>query len=411
MSKKNRNAARARDKPVQQRSEAAENWFLSVEARETLTIPGYTRLCDNPEVKMAVNWIASRVSAMTIHLMENTDRGDVRIRDELARKVDVEPNPDMTRKTFISGIVRTLFIEGEGNQVTIPITRKGLLDELRPIPASHVSFTDNGFGGDGYSVAVNGVQFKDAEVLHFVMNPDPERPWIGSGFRVALADVVQNLKQAAATKKGFMSDKWKPSVIIRVADFPDMSKTGRRKVLDEFMGPSSAGEPWIVPSDVMDVQTIKPLSIQDLALNDCVLLDKKTVASMFGVPLYAVGAGPFNKEEHNNAIRGVVMDVAQIIQQEMTRKLLVSPRRYFRLNPRSLYAYEMKELASIGDLLSSHGIMNGNEVRDWIGMTPVPHLDEFKALENYIPLEMIGVQKKLKGGEKDDDGNGTSDTK
>lgn len=59
------------------------------------------------------------------------------------------------------------------------------------------------------------------------MNPDPDRPFIGTGFRVTLSDVVSNLRQAAATKKGFMADKWKPSVIIRVADFPDMSKEGR----------------------------------------------------------------------------------------------------------------------------------------------------------------------------------------
>lgn len=407
MSKKNRsNQPRARDKPPKQRSGAAENWFLSVEARDTITVPGYTRLSDNPEVKMAVNWIASRVAAMTIHLMENTDTGDVRIHDELARKIDIEPNPRMTRKTFIAGIIRTLFIEGEGNQITLPITKNGYLEELRPIPASRVSFSDDR-DDEGYTVLVNGVPFHDTDVLHFVMNPDADRPHMGSGFRVALADIVTNLKQASATKRGFMTEKWKPSIIIRVSDFPDMTPEGRKKILDEFAGPTSAGEPWIVPSDVMDIQTVKPLSLQDIAINDGVLIDKKAVAAMIGVPLYVVGAGAYNKEEYNNAIRSTVMDVAQIIQQEMTRKLLISPRRYFRMNPRSLYAYELRDLASIGKSLASDGIMNGNEVRDWIGLPPVEHLSEFKALENYIPLEMIGVQKKLKGGEQDnaDDGS------
>lgn len=387
--KRRRTIPKARDEP----SSKAEKWFLSVDARETLTVPGYTRLSDNPEIRMAVNWIADRVSSMTIRLFENTDDGDVRIRDELSRKIDIEPNPHMTRKTFIAHIVRTLYLEGDGNQITLPVTRHGFLECLKPIPPSRVSFTDD---GDSYAVLIGGQRFDPDEVLHFVMHPDPDRPYMGTGFRVTLSDVVSNLKQAAATKKGFMADKWKPSVIIRVADFPDMSKEGRRKILDEYMGPTEAGEPWIVPSDVMDVQSIKPLSLNDLAISDSVLLDKKTIAGMFGVPLYAVGAGSFNAEEHNNAVRASVMNVAQIIQQEMTRKLLISPRRYFSFNPRSLYAYSLRDLATIGDTLSSHGIMDGNEVRDWIGLSPREGLGELKALENFIPLEAIGFQKKLK---------------
>lgn len=51
---------------------------------------------------------------MTIHLMRNTEDGDVRVRDELARKIDITPNRYTTRAGFVHWIVRTLYLEAMG---------------------------------------------------------------------------------------------------------------------------------------------------------------------------------------------------------------------------------------------------------------------------------------------------------
>jgi hypothetical protein len=43
--------------------------------------------------------------------------------------------------------------------------------------------------------------------------------------------------------------------------------------------------------------------------------------------------------------------------------------------------------------------MRRNEWRDWMGLEPDEEMDELLALENYIPADRLGDQKKLTGGE------------
>lgn len=361
---------------------------------------GYTPLNRNPEIVAAVDTVARLIGSMTIHLMRNTPDGDVRVQDELSRKIDINPNQYQTRFELMYWVVRTLMLEGNGNAVVWPKTENGYLRELIPIPAASVSFSPSGWG---YTIAINGATFDPGEVLHFVLNPDPNYPWKGEGLRAPLSDVAKNLSQAAETERGFMSSKWKPSLIVKVDALNDefSSKEGRAALLDQWVASNEAGAPWLIPSDQFSVEQVRPLSLSDLALSDMVQLDKRTAASVVGVPAFVMGVGAFNRDEWNNFIRSRIMPLAASIQQTMTKTLLYSPDLYLRFNPRSLYSYDMRDMAAVADDQYIRGIMTGNEVRDWLGLAPIEGLDQLVILENYIPAGMIGDQKKLNqtGGE------------
>ena len=397
MSKKQkRSRPQARAEPTQKRSVA----FVSSADWDSIVSLGYTSLAHNPEIVSAVDTIARLVGSMTIQLMENTEDGDIRIKDELARKVDINPNSYMTRSNFVQWIVKELFLDGDGNVVVWPDTRRGILRDLVPIPPSLTAFIPDGWG---YKVIISGREYSPDKILHFVLNPGSYYPWRGDGYRVVLGSVANNLKQAADTEKGFLNSKWKPSLIIKVDALTDeFSKPeGRQKLLDSYIATQEPGTPWLIPAENFSVEQVKPLTLSDLALVDMVSLDKKTVAAILGVPPFVLGVGDFKRDEWNNFINTRIMPLARMIEQELTKKLLYSPTRFFRFSSRSLYNYDLRDMAEVADEQFVRGIMTGNEVRDWIGLPPLPGLNELVILENYIPAGMIGNQKKLQqnGGE------------
>ena len=377
-------------------------WYGDWQNEGDLACAGYTSLAQNPEVATAVDVIASLIGSMTIHLMNSETNGDVRIENELSRIVDITPNKYQNRSNFIHWLVKTMLLTGGGNCVVYPETDRGYLRQLIPIPPAYVAFVPDGMWG--YKVMINGREFDPDEVLHFAINPGDFYPWLGTGYNVSLADVAYNLKQSMETEKGFMQSKWKPSLIVRVdgmnKDFANPA--GRKKLTDEYLTTNEAGQPWIVPANLISVEQVKPLTLSDLALAEFVKIDKETVASILGVPPFVLGVGEFKRDAWNNFINSKIMPVAKIIEQELTRKLIYGERWFFRFNARSLYNYDLKDLANIADDQFTHGIMTGNEVRDWLGLSPRDDLDELIVLENYIPIGRIGDQKKLNGGGEND---------
>lgn len=384
-----------------QKTRAEPKGSVAFLVSDDLNISGYTSIGKNPEVVAAANRIASLVASMTIHLMQNTDRGDIRVKNGLSRKIDINPYKYGTRQTFIQTIVKNLLIASNnpGNAIVFPVTSGEYIEDLIPIPPEQYSLTPDGVG---YRVIYAGRHFVPDEVLHFVYNPSTTYPWKGEGIKVQLKQLVQSLSQADKTKRSFLSSKWKPSVVVKVDAMTEefASEKGRKRLAEEFIKTGEEGEPWFIPADQIEIEQVKPLTLNDLAISDTVKLDKRTVAALFGVPPFVLGVESYNKDEWNNFISTVIMPIAQGIEQELTKKLLISPDMYFKFNSRSLFAYDITQLAQVGDDQYIRGIMTGNEVRDWLGLSPLDGLDELIILENYIPRGMIGDQKKLiQGGE------------
>lgn len=386
--KKKKEIANARD-----RTSSIGIWL----EQDDICVSGYTKLSDNPEIQTACLRIAELVGSMTIYLMANTENGDVRITNELSRLIDITPNGNMTRSHWMTVNVMNMLLYGHGNGICVPHTYEGQLKSLEPISAGRVSFVPVGNSYRDYRVLIDGIARDPDNLMHFVYNPDPVYLWKGQGVTVTLRDIANNLKQAQKTENAFMSSEWKPSIIVKVDALTDefSSPEGRQKLLDSYAKPSKTGEPWLIPAEQFSVEQVRPLTLADLAIKDTVELDKKTVASVIGVPPFLLGVGAFNRDEWNSFIQTKVRAIVLNIQQEMTRCLIMSPKWYLFLNYWSLMDYDLTGMSQVLLAGADRGFVNGDEWRDRMHMSPAG-LKEYKVLENYIPYDMSGEQSKLK---------------
>lgn len=380
------------------------NQLLEIIRSEGISCGGYTSLDQDPTIMTACERIAELIGLVSWHLMENTDNGDQRIRNELSRKIDINPNSWMTRQTFFQAIAMNLLLYGDGNCVVRPHTEDGYLRDLEVIPADRVSFMADQLNGYGYWIMIDGIRYDPRDLIHFRLTPDKQYPWKGRGIRVSINEVANNLKQASSTENAFLSQEWKPSVIVKVQAMGEEFQTpgGREKIADDYLKTNKAGEPWIIPAEQMDITTLKPLTLQDLAISDTVKLNKATAAAIVGVPNFLVGIGDFKKDEFNNFIQTRVRSIVEGIQQTLTSALITSPRWYIKGNIWALLDWDLSTITQVFTAMGDRGWVTGNEARDRINLEPKEGLDELKVLENYIPASMSGNQSKLTGGNDDE---------
>ena len=400
MSKKKNKSRYGRDAPQASMTRTSGSGIAvtSPDAWKILCADGYRPVMKCPEVQMCINVYADLISSMTLRLMRNTENGDVRVKNELSRLLDINPNRFMTHMTFFQTIVRALM--ENGNQITYPTYNSdGFLSELKPLEPMKTSIVP--LGSDDYVINYGGKIMQPDEVLHFILNPDPDQPFIGKGYKAALKDFVKTLRQANATRQA-LQESPAPSIIVKVDGLTEefRSPEGRAKLGAQFIDASENGRPWFIPAEAFSVDQVKPLTLNDLAVKDSLELDKRGIAAIFGIPAFLVGVGEFKLDEYQLFVTTRLMAVARIIEQTMTKGLLWSEELYLSFNPRSLYNYSLNDLVNVGKEMVDRMAMRRNEWRDWMGLPPDPDMDELLALENYIPADRLGDQKKLnEGGE------------
>ncbi|WP_256958370.1 hypothetical protein [Streptococcus sp. O1] len=73
-----------------------------------------------------------------------------------------------------------------------------------------------------------------------------------------------------------------PNLIIKVDAFSEklQNETGREELLNRYFKASKAGEPLLVSEEMFDIEQVKPLTLKDIAINESVEIDKKTVAGI-----------------------------------------------------------------------------------------------------------------------------------
>lgn len=388
----------AKKKQMQKRSMVG---YVSSMDFDNLCCAEYVSLDKNPEIMTACKKIAELIGSMTIYLMSNTEKGDVRIINELSRKIDIDPISTMTRSHWMQGIVMNMLLYGKGNAVVVPHTYNGLLMSLEPIAANRVQFLPKNLGYRDYYILIDGVQRKPDDLLHFTYNPDENYLWKGKGVTASIKDIANNLKQATKTKNAFMGSEYKPALIVKVDGMIDEFSNPqlRQKMVEDFVKSSKVGEPWLVPAEQFQVEQVKPLSLKDLAIDSSVEFDKRTIAALLGVPPFVLGVGNFDRNQWNNFVSTTIMTLAKSIEQELTRKLIINPKWYLKLNVLSLMDYDLSTISAVYTAFGDRGWVSGNEARDRIGMSPRDGLDELHILENYIPNDQSGLQKKISGND------------
>lgn len=429
------------NQPIQNRNEES---IISLPTNNLSYIYSFEDILNNvntndflkiPEINKAIDLIAGQIGQITIGLWQNTDKDDVRQKNQLSRIIDIAPNKYMTKAELMTNLAIDYFIEG--NAILVPKYHKTdgryYLSELIYKPwRGHCYTRQDKYGG--YVVNIDGVDFFPDEVIHLKRLRSHNTTWEGLGLREVLKDTVNNLvvsnnKMALFTKgsifpKAIFSvdtdavpsggganneystapiDITNPDNLLTTANNTSNKNENNfgQNVVDRYLEMSSDGY-MLVPGKLIKVEQIKPTNIKDTALIESIKTMREVISFTFGLPSYILLGQKFDEKERNSWVNDVVRPFVNTYTQELTRVLLHSPDYYFKANVKSLMSFDFDKRAESVSLLIRDGVITNNEAREELnyGRIDDEGADKLKQLENYVDLDGSRRVRKFREAEK-----------
>ena len=339
----------------------------------------------------AVRVISKQIAGLDLNVFQigadgsKTKRRDHRLWDML----DNEPNEEMSSHDFWSLLIAQGLVFGNAFAEIIR-DRSGRAIALEPIHASQVRLARDETG-KAYYVVHSSVRIEMADMIHI------KNVLMNSGIMAEMTtrlakDSLSLAKAAELYAASFFGNGAVPSMIVKT---PKMKPEDKAQFLSEMKahhGGSSNANKNAVFDQGFDVEVLEPDN-QAYQMIETRLLSIEEVCRWTGIQPHLVS---HLVKSSFNTIEAQSLDFANTtcgpwikqIEGELRRKLLTKPERQswdIKFDLRGLISADGLARAQMYQIFRNIGVMNGDEIRDDLDLSPQP--DEvgkkFLVLENF----------------------------
>lgn len=364
--------------------------------------------------------LSESLGKLNIDLLQDTKDGTVRVKDhEVYDLLKTRPNPYMTASTFKSLVefnrnhygnafiwvkyrgarIDSLWVL-DSNCVTVVVDDANLLGSTNKIVYEYTDVKSN-----------KTFIFSNNEVIHLKGSVSKD------GLTgLAIQDVLASTMEGNKASQGFLNNLNKKGLTARaVLEYTGDLDNGRKntlvKTLEEYaLGQENAGRIIPVPLGMK----LTPL---DLKLTDAQYFELKKysalqIAAAFGIKpnhLNNYDKSSYSNSESQNLSFYVdtLLYILKQWEEEFNYKLLSQAERkaglHFKFNVSTILRADLKTQAECMATYVNNGIKTPNECRDLLDVPRHEHGDQLVMNGNYIPLEQVGEQYTLKGGENSEE--------